>query len=1308
MMNYTLNNLGSKNFEHLVQALSKKIIGEGVSIYGAGPDGQREATFNGKAPYPSAEECWDGYWVIQAKFKEPDTKKVDFLWIRDNFVEEMEGFQKKQQEGKSIPDNYLFFTNIVLTPVEEKGIKDKINKIADSYKYLIPHIHILGADDIYRFLDGNRDVAVSYSSYILSGDILSYLYDKVNAREIERHNAFIRYVSQTFLDDSCSRMEQAGQVTEEKVSIDKVYVDLEFYNEKNQDRELFIEYSIRTGNELFRFSEIESRTLSDKTNANKSTSMSNKYVLKGSAGQGKSTVCQFLAQIYRASFLNKFDKTSNPKVQDFLDQVKSDNIALPTCYRVPVKIELRLYSSWIINRQKDNKQHDLITYISSIIANKSAEKFDNETLRLYLREYSWVFFFDGLDEVPESSNRKDIMNEIEHFIEVELRQADTDALFFATTRPEGYVGEFNSVKFMHVNLLHLSRDICFKYLDKLLLAIEDDTTKRNHYLEILNQSWNNDQIAFMMQTPLQATIIAILVRAGGEPPSDKYSLFKEYFDIIIKREKQKGMDSILNNNQDLIENVYYLLGYDLQKNSSTTEMSDALIPLERMKQLIKAQLQKDGIGSDTLGYEKTLTDTYSMIVNRINFASEIREGYIGFSIRSMQEFLAAVYIVRTVNDEKLGRLLKDLAKSSYWQNTFIFAVECIAKIKTYYIDILIDSTLSELNGNDESLTSMNPMSNIHYGSQVAFSLLSYNIFKNKPRYENKLCKYIIGYCKLQPSLEMNNVLSMSDNVKQELTNYLLGLTSYSDSDFVLIGVLMQDPKNNHLLEHLWTRYYYDIAENYFNLFNGKCPHALYDIIFLTIDSGALLNLDLIQLQDFISNIDRNVSETAYKTLLMLTIKAILKGGIYHLKDNSQFEIVNRFFGCNLELLYDLRNYAGEHQEITDYLNIVYRIPSVKKEELSDLISLAKTNGLNGLALILDTFSSTDINDYRFFFDNALNYKEEIITLGGESLIIHNNIMWQLCKILIGESNCTIDDILDDNLIAVLNSTIRINSLEEVLQEDDKNFSVYDIMISGSIGSFDKLYKDIALVYTEDEIKKRPNLIHTILWSYARDYLSTYQHKDHHLRDSNFNKLDSYLPNIIEYVKAVDEYLYWSNFIWQIAFLKMSPKDYLDNSNVVFFSRNNQNYWRFGSKFNKTDKKTIINSILNYISITENESALNLLLEFLLDCRDYESWCDLNWNLLDKYAHPQIMCLKEITNSTVEQNIIDKFLPLLGDKEVDEYIYRVLFNENMPKTILPLYVHYLKKYRKESNQDRVRILEARIRDYITTSHVDIET
>ena len=68
MPDYALNRLSSRSFEHLVQSLAVKILGAGITIFGDGPDGGREATFEGKVLYPSGADPWDGYGVVQVKF----------------------------------------------------------------------------------------------------------------------------------------------------------------------------------------------------------------------------------------------------------------------------------------------------------------------------------------------------------------------------------------------------------------------------------------------------------------------------------------------------------------------------------------------------------------------------------------------------------------------------------------------------------------------------------------------------------------------------------------------------------------------------------------------------------------------------------------------------------------------------------------------------------------------------------------------------------------------------------------------------------------------------------------------------------------------------------------------------------------------------------------------------------------------------------------------------------------------------------------------------------------------------------------
>jgi hypothetical protein len=69
MPDYNLNALNHLSFEQIVQVIAKKGISSGVTLFGDRPDGGREATFNSKMNYPSTTAPWEGYLIIQPKFK---------------------------------------------------------------------------------------------------------------------------------------------------------------------------------------------------------------------------------------------------------------------------------------------------------------------------------------------------------------------------------------------------------------------------------------------------------------------------------------------------------------------------------------------------------------------------------------------------------------------------------------------------------------------------------------------------------------------------------------------------------------------------------------------------------------------------------------------------------------------------------------------------------------------------------------------------------------------------------------------------------------------------------------------------------------------------------------------------------------------------------------------------------------------------------------------------------------------------------------------------------------------------------------
>ncbi len=72
-MKYDFTKFSPSSFQDFVQALAMHVFGPGLQVYGSGADGARDATFEGRPNYPSKEQPWEGYTVLQAKHREKPT-----------------------------------------------------------------------------------------------------------------------------------------------------------------------------------------------------------------------------------------------------------------------------------------------------------------------------------------------------------------------------------------------------------------------------------------------------------------------------------------------------------------------------------------------------------------------------------------------------------------------------------------------------------------------------------------------------------------------------------------------------------------------------------------------------------------------------------------------------------------------------------------------------------------------------------------------------------------------------------------------------------------------------------------------------------------------------------------------------------------------------------------------------------------------------------------------------------------------------------------------------------------------------------
>lgn len=184
MPDYDLTGLGTRNFEHMVLALGKSVIAQGLEPLGDGPDGAREAVFEGHMGYPSTTEKWEGYLVVQSKFRQRPaaTPSVNGNWFKAQIAEDLDKFLDPNRTLRK-PDYYLATTNIHLTPTGDVGTRDKVMALLEEYKKKLglKGYDVWAHDNLCRFLDGNESIRKAYSQLLTPGDGLVALAESVSS-----------------------------------------------------------------------------------------------------------------------------------------------------------------------------------------------------------------------------------------------------------------------------------------------------------------------------------------------------------------------------------------------------------------------------------------------------------------------------------------------------------------------------------------------------------------------------------------------------------------------------------------------------------------------------------------------------------------------------------------------------------------------------------------------------------------------------------------------------------------------------------------------------------------------------------------------------------------------------------------------------------------------------------------------------------------------------------------------------------------------------------------------------------------------
>ena len=706
--------------------------------------------------FPSSSNPWDGYLVLGCKFqiKPSGVRKKDADWAIQQLESDLKKFTNRKRKLQK-PDYYLFATNVALTAAAGSGGRDRTEALLEKYKAKLG-LRAFGVwdyNDIRGFLDGDADLRAAYGHFLSAGDVLTRLASTLSLKRPDFMDVMHAFLQKELVADMAAKLQSAGEDPETQIPLARVFVDLPFADnaeaaalgttERHRKVQTIINTMLAAGSSVL-------RRAKDR-DAEPPNRCQSRFVIIGGPGQGKSTLGQYLCQLYRASLLKdrprqRLDDRAAAIINQ-LEKQRKQSGGMPLARRFPVRIELRTFAHVLAAESSLT----LLEYLRRDFARLGGANVSMEDVKTWLSTYPWVVLLDGLDEVPPSSNRSEVMREIENF-RIDAASQNSDVLTIATTRPQSYTNEFSKELFEHLYLLPLSAEEALHYGRRLAEArCGADERRCDELTRSLEKACKNESTARLMQSPLQVTIMATLLEETGEPPQQRYRLFAEYYRTIYKREtRRRLLGGILSERQTDIDTVHAQAGLLLQavaergvkRVRGRPEESEAALSDDQFRKLVRKRLHYIGIADPKL--TEILNRITDSTLQRLVFLVRQVEGWVRFDVTSFKEFMAAEAVMAE-NDEIVRDRLEALAPFSYWRNVFLFAVgKCFVQ-REHMLDNIVEicAGLNEEMVSERvigSLTSGKAAKAVLWGSRLSIDILSDGTARQFPEYEIRLAR----------------------------------------------------------------------------------------------------------------------------------------------------------------------------------------------------------------------------------------------------------------------------------------------------------------------------------------------------------------------------------------------------------------------------------------------------------------------------------------------------------------------------------------------------------------------------------------
>ena len=769
-MTYHFECLGDQRFQQLCQSLLVAQFPDTQCLPVGQPDGGRDG-FQRTSKLTSGH----GFAVYQVKFVRDSNSKTEREAVESLIESEVKKVKRLIDRGAT---SYYFLTNVAGTSHLDVGSIDRVNRrLSDAFG--IP-AHCWWRDDLARRIDQYPGIKWSFPEILKATDLIVSLLDTSQSVDMARRAAVIKaYMAYQARRDSQLKFKQVDlhkDMLDLFVDVPAAMLPTPGVSERthlSQWMQLIHECGIRPIDESESVGSEPAVGALQLMVHERFAPKLQRLVVEGAPGQGKSTITQYLCQVNRLLLLNK-----PIDLNKVLPQHR------PTSARVPFRVDLRDYASWLTGRNPFAEDASiglpseatpvLESFIAFQIHHCTGSAFSVDDLNAVSRTSQIVIVLDGFDEVADIRLRNQIVSEVSDAA-TRIAEAAISSQIIVTSRPAAFANSpgFPREEWAHLQLLPLTPSVIESYALKWLDGRSSDRHERRGVLSVLQEKLTHPHVRDLARNPMQLAILLTLISVqGASLPDKRTALYDGYVNIFFNRESEKSV--VVRDHRDLLIQIHRYLAWLLQSEAEGSRAGN--IGDARLKEVLRHYLESNKHPVDLV--DKLFT---GMVERVVALVSRV-QGTFEFEVQPLREYFAARHLYDTA-PYRLATLpskggkperFEAIARNFYWLNVTRFYAGCYSS-----------GELASLIQGIEDLRDSKQFQLIGYTAELGVTLLNDYVFSQHPKLAFKMAESIAkninlrlliaeSYCKR--GLDMFRVpvgagTSIIDFVKQLLRDY---------------------------------------------------------------------------------------------------------------------------------------------------------------------------------------------------------------------------------------------------------------------------------------------------------------------------------------------------------------------------------------------------------------------------------------------------------------------------------------------------------------------------------------------------------